>query len=426
MLEPEKQLEIIKRGAVEVISEKELRDKLERSVKENRPLQIKAGFDPTAPDIHLGHTVLLEKMRQFQDLGHRVIFLIGDFTGMIGDPTGKSETRKALTKEEVAKNAETYKAQVFRILDPEKTAVRFNSEWLGKMNASEIIRLGAYETVARMLERDDFKKRFRSHKDISIMEFYYPLLQAYDSVALKADLELGGTDQKFNLLMGRTVQRKMGMEEQVVIMMPLLEGLDGVNKMSKSLGNYVGINEPAVEFVNGELAGMFKKIMSVPPELVIRYYELLSRISLEELEDLKKELQLGKDDRPMKKRLAMELVTRYHGAEEAEKGRREYDKLQTKEVPDDIPTKVYKFEAGGGAVAGGAADISIVKKAGWLPQIMKDTGLVKSTSEAIRLIKQGGVKVDDKPVTDPETTLPPGGEYLIKVGKRRFYRVVMQ
>jgi tyrosyl-tRNA synthetase len=426
MLEPEKQLESIKRGAVEIIGEKELLGKLERSVKENRPLQVKAGFDPTAPDIHLGHTVLLEKMRQFQELGHQVIFLIGDFTGMIGDPTGKSETRKALTKEEVTKNAETYKAQVFRILDPEKTAVRFNSEWLGKMNASEIIRLGAYETVARMLERDDFKKRFRSHKDISIMEFYYPLLQAYDSVALKADLELGGTDQKFNLLMGRTVQRKMGMEEQVVIMMPLLEVLDGVNKMSKSLGNYVGINEPAVEFVNGELAGMFKKIMSVPPELVIRYYELLSRISLEELEDLKKELQLGKDDRPMKKRLAMELVTRYQGVEEAEKGRREYDKLQTKEVPDDIPTKVYKFEAGGGAVSGGAADISIVKKAGWLPQIMKDTGLVKSTSEAIRLIKQGGVKVDDKPVTDPETTLPPPGEYLIKVGKRRFYKVVMQ
>jgi tyrosyl-tRNA synthetase len=421
MLSPEKQLEIIRRGAVEVISEKELLDKLERSFRENRPLQIKTGFDPTAPDIHLGHTVLLEKMRQFQDLGHNVIFLIGDFTGMIGDPTGKSETRKPLTKEEVAKNADTYKTQVFRILDPEKTEVRFNSEWLGKMNASEIIRLGAYETVARMLERDDFKKRFRGQKDISIMEFYYPLLQAYDSVALKADLELGGTDQTFNLLMGRNMQRKMGMEEQVVLMMPLLEGLDGVNKMSKSLGNYIGITEPAVEFVNGELTGMFKKVMSVPDELIERYYELLSRISLEEFAALRGGLRDGsKDPRDAKKELAMELVTRYHGQEEAERGRREYDKLQTKEVPEDIPTKVYSFEAGGGA-----ADTTFVKKAAWLPQIMKDTGLVNSTSEAIRLIKQGGVKVNDGVVIDPESRLSQG-EYVIRVGKRRFYKVVIQ
>jgi tyrosyl-tRNA synthetase len=421
MLSPEKQLEIIRRGAVEVISEKELLDKLERSFRENRPLQIKTGFDPTAPDIHLGHTVLLEKMRQFQDLGHNVIFLIGDFTGMIGDPTGKSETRKPLTKEEVAKNADTYKTQVFRILDPEKTEVRFNSEWLGKMNASEIIRLGAYETVARMLERDDFKKRFRGQKDISIMEFYYPLLQAYDSVALKADLELGGTDQTFNLLMGRNMQRKMGMEEQVVLMMPLLEGLDGVNKMSKSLGNYIGITEPAVEFVNGELTGMFKKVMSVPDELIERYYELLSRISLEEFAALRGGLRDGsKDPRDAKKELAMELVTRYHGQEEAERGRREYDKLQTKEVPEDIPTKVYSFESGGGA-----ADTTFVKKATWLPQIMKDTGLVNSTSEAIRLIKQGGVKVNDGVVIDPESRLSQG-EYVIRVGKRRFYKVVIQ
>ncbi len=287
MLQPEKQLEIIKRGAVEIISEKELLQKLERSFKTNKPLLIKAGFDPTAPDIHLGHTVLLEKMHQFQELGHDVVFLIGDFTGMIGDPSGKSEMRKPLTREEVMKNAETYKSQVFKILDPEKTRIMFNSEWLGKMDSMELVRLGSMQTVARMLERDDFKKRFKNQQDISILEFYYPLFQAYDSVALKADVELGGTDQKFNLLMGRTLQRKMGMEEQVVLMMPLLEGLDGVNKMSKSLGNYIGISEPAVEFINGELTGMFKKVMSIPDELIERYFELLSRISIEELNSLK-------------------------------------------------------------------------------------------------------------------------------------------
>src|SRR5512139_148431 len=296
MLPVGKQLEIIKRGAVEIINEKELLEKLERSCKANEPLRIKAGFDPTAPDIHLGHTVLLEKMRQFQDLGHEVIFLIGDFTGMIGDPTGKSETRKPLTKEEVLKNAETYKAQVFKVLDPQRTEIRFNSEWLGGMSSMEIVRLGAMQTVARMLEREDFKKRFTNQQDISILEFYYPLFQAYDSVALKSDVELGGTDQKFNLLMGRTVQRKMGMEEQVVVMMPLLEGLDGVNKMSKSLGNYIGISEPALEFVNGELTGMFKKVMSVPPGMVARYYELLSRVSVGEFASLREKLKSREKD----------------------------------------------------------------------------------------------------------------------------------
>jgi tyrosyl-tRNA synthetase len=416
MLEPVKQLEIIKRGAVEIISEKELLAKLKRSMNENRPLQVKAGFDPTAPDIHLGHTVLLEKMRQFQDLGHQVTFLIGDFTGMIGDPTGKSETRKPLTKEEVAENAETYKTQVFRILDPEKTVVRFNSEWLGSMGSMEIVRLGAMQTVARMLEREDFKKRFRHQQDISILEFYYPLFQAYDSVALQADIELGGTDQKFNLLMGRTVQRKMDMEEQVVVMMPLLEGLDGVNKMSKSLGNYVGINEPAVEFVNGELAGMFKKIMSVPDELIGRYFELLSRIPLGELKTLMSEVQSGKrDPREAKKTLAMELVTRYQGKDEAEKAKAEYELIIEKK-------KAAAAEASLPVVTISAS----AKSAIWLPHIMKETGLAKSTGEAIRLIKQGGVKVDDKAVTDPETTLPPGGEYLVKVGKRRFYKVVVR
>ncbi|MDP3259418.1 MAG: tyrosine--tRNA ligase, partial [Thermodesulfovibrionales bacterium] len=275
MITPEKQLEIIKRGAVEVISEKELLAKLEKSAKKNTPLKIKAGFDPTAPDIHLGHTVLLEKMRQFQELGHEILFLIGDFTGMIGDPTGRSETRKPLTKEDVLNNAETYKKQVFKILDPEKTKVMFNSEWLTKMSVMDIVGLGSMQTVARMLEREDFKKRFENQQDITILEFYYPLFQGYDSVHLKADVELGGTDQKFNILMGRTLQRKMGVEEQAVVLMPLLEGLDGVNKMSKSLGNYIGITEQPKD--------MFGKVMSINDTLMLRYYELLSHISIDEL-----------------------------------------------------------------------------------------------------------------------------------------------
>jgi len=418
MLAPGKQIELIRRGAVEIISEKELLDKLERSYKGNRPLRIKAGFDPTAPDIHLGHTVLLEKMRQFQELGHYVTFLIGDFTGMIGDPTGKSETRKPLTREEVMRNAETYKTQVFKVLDPEKTEIRFNSEWLGGMTSMEIVRLGAMQTVARMLEREDFKKRFTNQQDISILEFYYPLFQAYDSFALKSDVELGGTDQKFNLLMGRTVQRKMGMEEQVVLMMPLLEGLDGVNKMSKSLGNYIGINEPAVEFVNGELTGMFKKVMSVPDELIPRYYELLSHISVGQFTSLRQQLKdKVKDPRDAKKELAMELVTRYHGPEEAERALKEYEKLQTKELPDEVPEIAF-------SLAGVVDDDDATKKINWLPHIMKETGLAKSTSEAIRLIKQGGVKVNDAVAPDPETRLQQG-VHIIRVGKRRFYKVVI-
>ncbi len=283
MLQPEKQLEVIKRGAVEIIIEADLLKKLEKSYDEKKPLKIKAGFDPTAPDIHLGHTVLLEKMRQFQELGHEIIFLIGDFTGMIGDPTGRSVTRIPLTKEDVIKNAETYKKQVFKILDPEKTQVRFNSEWLSKMNVMDLVRLGSMQTVARMLEREDFKKRYESRQDITILEFYYPLFQAYDSVYLRSDIELGGTDQKFNILMGRTLQRKMGVEEQAVVLMPLLEGLDGVNKMSKSLGNYIGITEPSKE--------MYGKLMSISDELMLRYYELLSHISLEEFNLLKEGLK---------------------------------------------------------------------------------------------------------------------------------------
>lgn len=415
MLTPEKQLEIIKRGAVEIISEGTLLKKLEKSCADRAPLKIKAGFDPTAPDIHIGHTVLLEKMRQFQELGHDVIFLIGDFTGMIGDPTGKSETRKILNREEVLKNAETYKTQVCRILNPEKTKVQFNSEWLGKMSAIEVAQLGAFETVARMLEREDFKKRFKNQQPISILEFYYPLFQGYDSVALKADVELGGTDQKFNLLMGRSIQKAMGMAEQVVLMMPLLEGLDGVNKMSKSLGNYIGINEPAFEYINGELTGMFKKVMSIPDSLIERYFELISHISIDDFNALKEGLKNNtKDPRDAKKELAMELVTRYHGFETAEKARSKYQMVfEEKKVDDEcmvLPTIEIRKSGS--------------ENAAWLPLIMKETGLAKSSGEAIRLIKQGGVKINDAVVSDSNTRLSPG-EHIVKVGKRKFYKVIV-
>ncbi|RPI37636.1 MAG: tyrosine--tRNA ligase [Nitrospiraceae bacterium] len=415
MLAPEKQLEIIKRGVVEIISEEALLTKLQRSYTENIPLKIKAGFDPTAPDIHLGHTVLLEKMRQFQELGHEVIFLIGDFTGMIGDPTGKSETRKILSMDDVLKNAETYKTQVFKILDPEKTQIRFNSEWLEKMSAMEVAQLGAFETVARMLEREDFKKRFKNNQPISILEFYYPLFQAYDSVALRADIELGGTDQKFNLLMGRSIQKAKGMAEQVVLMMPLLEGLDGVNKMSKSLGNYIGIDEPAFEYVNGELAGMFKKVMSTPDSLIERYYELLSRISLEELRALLEGLKNNSvDPRDAKKKLALEIVARYHGKEDAENAEKKYHAVfEEKKLGDEVNLPSVEIDPGS------------TPNAAWLPQIMKETGLAKGSGEAMRLIKQGGVKVNDITVNDPDTRLQQG-EHIIKVGKRRFYKVIVK
>jgi len=400
MLTPDKQFEIIKRGTVEIILEDELKKKLERSYKEGKPLKIKVGFDPTAPDIHLGHTVLLEKMRQFQELGHEVIFLIGDFTGMIGDPSGKTETRKPLTREEVLKNAETYKEQVFKILNPEKTVITFNSEWFGRMTALDMCRLAGAETVARMLEREDFKKRFAEGRSITILEFLYPLLQAYDSVYLKADIELGGTDQKFNLLMGRQLMKIYDIEEQVVIMMPLLEGLDGVQKMSKSLGNYIGINEPPDE--------MFGKIMSINDELMLKYYELLSHISIEELNELKKGIKEGKiNPRDAKEALAIEIVTRYHNKELAEKAKDRFIKLfRQKDIPDDILSVEIKDEGEGV----------------WIPKIMKEYGLVKSTSEAIRLIKQGAVRLNNEQISDSQTKIKKG-EYILKVGKRRFIRV---
>ncbi|MBI5203326.1 MAG: tyrosine--tRNA ligase [Nitrospirae bacterium] len=401
MLTPEKQLEIIKRGAVEVISEKELLQKFEKSIKEKRPLKIKAGFDPTAPDIHIGHTVLLEKMRQFQELGHEIIFLIGDFTGMIGDPTGRSETRKPLTKEDVLKNAETYKKQVFRILEPDKTKVVFNSDWLSKMDVMELVKLGSMETVARMLEREDFKKRFESHQPITILEFYYPLFQAYDSVFLKADVELGGTDQRFNILMGRSMQKMMGVEEQVVIMMPLLEGLDGVNKMSKSLGNYIGITESPKE--------MFGKLMSITDTLMLRYYELLSHIPLDELKELKKGIENGTvHPKAAKENLALEIVEGYWGKDAALSAKEEFGHIfgKDKGLPDDIQVFELKWE----------------EEDMWIPKIMKLSGLTSSTGEAMRVIKQGGLKIDDLKCDNPDAKLKKGN-YLFKTGKRKFLRI---
>jgi tyrosyl-tRNA synthetase len=416
MLSPEKQIAIVKRGAVEIIGGEELLRKLGRSAKENKPLVVKAGFDPTAPDIHLGHTVLLEKMRQFQELGHTVVFLIGDFTGMIGDPSGKSETRKPLTKEQVLDNAKTYREQIFKTLDPAKTVIDFNSRWMSSMTVEELVKLAGHYTVARMLEREDFKQRFTSQSPIGIHEFLYPLVQGYDSVMLGADVELGGTDQRFNLLVGRELQKEYGQEPQCLVIMPLLEGTDGIKKMSKSLGNYIGITEPGFEYVHGEATGMFPKIMRIPPQLVLRYYELLSHVSLEELNSLNQQAREGTlDDLKAKRDLAVEIVTRYHGREEAERALGEYEKLQTKVLPDDIP----EIEL---SLAASADDTK--KSIGWLPHIMKETGLVKSTGEAIRLIKQGGVKVNDAAVADAETNLSPGA-HIIKVGKRRFYKVVI-
>ncbi len=401
MISPEKQLEIIRRGTVEILLEKDLLHKLEKSYKENTPLKIKAGFDPTAPDIHLGHTVLLEKMRQFQELGHEVTFLIGDFTGMIGDPTGKSETRKPLTQEDVVRNAETYKEQVFKILDPDKTVIRFNSEWLGKMTATELIRLEATQTVARMLEREDFRQRFESQSPIGIHEFIYPLLQGYDSVALTADVELGGTDQKFNLLMGRELQKEFGQEQQVLVIMPLLEGLDGVKKMSKSLSNYVGIFDPPRE--------MHGKLMSISDELMVKYYELLSHVSLEELKSLKEGLKSATlHPKKAKENLAGEIVERYWGKKAALQAQEEFDHVfKDKGIPDEIAVFELLWEA----------------EEMWLPQIMKESGLAKSTSEALRLIKQGAVSVDEEKIENQERKLR-SGQYLIKAGKRKFVRVV--
>jgi tyrosyl-tRNA synthetase len=391
-------LQEIKRGADELLVEAELVEKL----KSGRPLRIKAGFDPTAPDLHLGHTVLLNKLRQFQQLGHQVIFLIGDFTGMIGDPTGKNTTRPPLTREAVAENARTYQEQVFKILDPAKTEVRFNSEWMEKLGSVGMIRLAATHTVARMLERDDFHKRYNSQQPIAIHEFLYPLIQGYDSVELKADVELGGTDQKFNLLMGRELQKHHGQPAQCILTMPLLEGTDGVNKMSKSLGNYIGINEPPQE--------IFGKLMSISDELMWRYIQLLSFESLTTIEGWKRQVAEGANPRNIKVGFAQEIVGRFHGRAAAEQALAEFEaRFQRGALPEDMP------------------EISLpgVDGALLVPQLLKQAGLVASTSDAIRQIAGGGVRLDGERVADKAVAVPVGATVVAQVGKRKFARVTV-
>ncbi|MGD2119452.1 MAG: tyrosine--tRNA ligase [Chromatiales bacterium] len=392
-------LAIISRGVDEILVEAELTKKLEQG----RPLRVKAGFDPTAPDLHLGHTVLVNKLRQFQELGHEVLFLIGDFTAMIGDPTGKSATRPPLTRDEVIENAKTYEHQVFKILDAEKTTVLFNSQWMGEMNASGMIQLAAQHTVARMLERDDFSKRYKGGQSISVHEFLYPLVQGYDSVAMKADIELGGTDQKFNLLVGRQLQENYGQEPQVAITMPILEGLDGVQKMSKSLGNYIGITDAPND--------MFGKIMSVSDELMWRYFELLSFRSLGEIAAFKQRVEQGGNPRDVKFELAAELVSRFHSPSEADKAREDFiNRFRKGAMPDEIDE--VELQCAGAAIS--------------IANLLKDAGLVSSTSEGFRMIKQGAVKVDGEKVEDKNLQLPAGFAGVVQVGKRRFARVSLK
>lgn len=392
-------LELIKRGAEEVLVEAELIDKLKTA---DRPLRVKAGFDPTAPDLHLGHTVLINKLRQFQDLGHEVLFLIGDFTAMIGDPTGKSATRPPLSRDDVIENARTYEQQIFKILDPEKTLVMFNSSWMNDMDAGDLIQLAAKHTVARMLERDDFHKRYSKGQSIAIHEFLYPLIQGYDSVAMKADVELGGTDQKFNLLVGRQLQETYGQKPQVVLTMPLLEGLDGVQKMSKSLGNYIGITEAPDE--------QFGKLMSISDDLMWRYFELLSFRPMSEVEDWRRKVVEGMNPRDVKFELAKELVGRFHSRAEAEKAQANFvSRFQKGAMPDEMPEVTVSAENG---------EIG-------LAALLKEAGLTPSTSEAFRMVKQGAVRVDGSRVEDRNLSIPAGSTHVFQVGKRRFARVTV-
>ncbi|MFP5505850.1 MAG: tyrosine--tRNA ligase [Gammaproteobacteria bacterium] len=398
MLSADEALAEIKRGAQEVLVETELLEKL----RAGRPLRVKAGFDPTAPDLHLGHTVLLNKLRQFQELGHEAIFLIGDFTGMIGDPTGKNVTRKPLTRDEVIENAKTYEAQIFKILDPEKTLVMFNSSWMTGMTAADLIQLAAKHTVARMLERDDFDKRYTSGQPIAIHEFLYPLIQGYDSVALKADIELGGTDQKFNLLVGRELQKHYGQAQQVILTMPILEGLDGVQKMSKSLGNYIGIADSPEE--------MFGKIMSVSDELMWRYFELLSFRPLAEIQTLRRDVTEGMNPRDAKFQLAEEIIARFHSAAAARIAREDFiARFQKGALPDNLPAVSL-------AVAGDGLPIA---------SLLRQAGLTSSTSESLRMLSQGAVRIGGERVDDKSLVLKAPAELVVQVGKRRFARVVL-
>ncbi|AOT10139.1 tyrosine--tRNA ligase [Pseudoalteromonas luteoviolacea] len=389
----------IKRGAEDILIEDELKEKL----KSGKKLRIKAGFDPTAPDLHLGHTVLINKLKTFQDLGHEVIFLIGDFTGMIGDPTGKNVTRKPLTREDVLANAETYKEQVFKILDPAKTTVAFNSQWMEKLSSADMIKLASRQTVARMLERDDFKKRYAGGQAIAIHEFLYPLVQGWDSVALEADVELGGTDQRFNLLMGRELQKEEGQKPQTVLMMPLLEGTDGVQKMSKSLGNYIGITDAPTE--------MFGKVMSISDDLMWRYYELLSAKSLSEIDGLREEVTAGRNPRDIKIDFAKEMIARFHSEDDAQAAHQDFIKrFQKNALPDDIPE----------------VSISIEGDTTFIANLLKEAGLVASTSEAMRMIKQGAVKLNgEEKITDTKLEVSKGTTEIYQVGKRKFAKVTV-
>lgn len=389
-------LESLSRGTHEILVAADL----EKKLREGRPLRVKAGFDPTAPDLHLGHTVLINKLKQFQDLGHQVLFLIGDFTGMIGDPTGKNVTRKPLTREQVLENAKTYQEQVFKILDPEKTQVMFNSEWMGKMSAADLVQLAAKHTVARMLERDDFHKRFKGGQSIAVHEFLYPLIQGYDSVVMKADVELGGTDQKFNLLVGRQLQEVYGQKPQVVMTMPILEGLDGVQKMSKSLNNYIGVSDAPDE--------MFGKMMSISDELMWRYFELLSFRPMTEILQWKQATEQGANPRNYKVSLAQEIIARFHNTMAATKALESFEaRFQRGAMPDEIEEVVVKGDAAGCSIT----------------HILKEAGLTASTSEAIRMINQGAVKMDGERVSNPKLMLELGSKHVYQVGKRKFARI---
>ena len=391
-------MDLIRRGADEILLEDELVKKLKKGV----PLRIKAGFDPTAPDLHLGHTVLINKLRQFQDLGHEVLFLIGDFTGMIGDPTGKSATRPPLSRDEVLENAKSYEEQIFKILNPEKTLVLFNSSWMGEMSAADLVGLAAKHTVARMLERDDFSKRYKGGQPIAVHEFLYPLVQGYDSVAMKADVELGGTDQKFNLLVGRQLQEAYGQEPQVVLTMPILEGLDGVQKMSKSLNNYIGITDAPDD--------MFGKIMSISDDVMWRYFELLSFRPMAEIEQFKQDVAAGANPRDIKFKLGEEIIARFHDQAAAVKARENFiARFRKGAMPDDIAEVILKAPEGGMAIA----------------NVLKEAGLVSSTSDGMRMLKQGAVKIDGERVEDRSLRLPVGTQCVCQVGKRRFARVTL-
>jgi tyrosyl-tRNA synthetase len=392
-------LTVLARGTDEILVEGDLRKKLETG----RPLRVKAGFDPTAPDLHLGHTVLINKLRQFQQMGHEVLFLIGDFTGMIGDPTGKNATRKPLTREEVLENARTYEEQIFSMLSPERTLVVFNSSWMGEMRAADLVQLAARHTVARMLERDDFSKRFKSGQAIAIHEFLYPLIQGYDSVALKADVEIGGTDQKFNLLVGRQLQATYGQEPQVVMTLPILEGLDGVQKMSKSLGNYIGVSESPEE--------MFGKIMSISDDLMWRYFELLSDASLDDIARWKLSVNEGENPRDIKFQLGEELVARFHDGEAARRAKEAFiARFQKGAMPDDIQDLAVSAKDGEGIL---------------IANLLKEAGLVKSTSEAMRMVSQGAVRIDGERIADKQLSIANGTTHVYQVGKRRFARVTV-